>query len=219
MRVLISAALAALTLLATAPDPAVAQASVDRAEVRALEHTRDSLDVRIVALEQLRDLRKAEAECVTRAPRDASAAELAACFRASPAPVIAYAITYAPTYAPADGTATSAVARSLAFTGVLMLGVVGNAAFGFERDPGGYVDSWRTLDKQVHALSAATLTLTGSHAGVPPWASAVAVCGVGYLFEHSQAFDDGYVSRRDALANCAGAGAAAAIAYVTRALR
>jgi hypothetical protein len=90
------------------------------------------------------------------------------------------------------------------FGALLVLGIWGNTVLPITRDPNPRSDEWHTLDKPVHAFSAFALAETGLYAGVHPAFAVVSVCAGGAAFEVTQ----GYVSRKDIVANCAGAASA-----------
>jgi hypothetical protein len=77
-----------------------------------------------------------------------------------------------------------------------------------ERDRGGYVDSFRSMDKLAHATSALALTSLTVQAGVRPRDAALVTLAGSVGFELTQARDGGYYSSRDVLANAAGVSAA-----------
>jgi hypothetical protein len=82
-----------------------------------------------------------------------------------------------------------------------------NAWLHIDRDPGGYVDTWNTQDKLAHAAMGAVLSMSAIDAGVhAPWAVAFTCAGAAG-FELSQ----GYVSRKDIIAGCAGAAVGAGV--------
>lgn len=94
-----------------------------------------------------------------------------------------------------------------------------NFAVPIQRDPGGYRDQWLGYDKMVHANVAYMLTDAGIELGVRPWVAAGVTCAFGYAFEWSQAEGGGYVSNRDAVANCTGAASAVIARRLIRAVR
>jgi len=94
-----------------------------------------------------------------------------------------------------------------AYFGVLATADLGNAWLHIDRDPGGYLDVWNTQDKLAHGAMGAVLSMTAIEAGVrAPWAVAITCAGAAG-FEWSQ----GYASRKDFIAGCAGAAVGAGI--------
>lgn len=91
------------------------------------------------------------------------------------------------------------------FFGAMAAGLAVNSVVHLDRDPGGYRDTWNTEasfpDKVVHGLAAFALTSVGVDLRVRPLVSAVTTCAAGAIFESTQ----GYVSRYDIGADCAGA--------------
>ena len=77
-----------------------------------------------------------------------------------------------------------------------------------ERDAGGYVDSYRSIDKLAHATSALALTSLTIEGGVRPRDAAVATFLGSVGFELTQAEGGGYYSARDVTANATGIAAA-----------
>ena len=73
-----------------------------------------------------------------------------------------------------------------------------------ERDPGGYVDSYRSIDKLAHATSALALTSLTIEGGVRPRDAAVVTFLASVGFELTQAEGGGYYSARDVTANATG---------------
>jgi hypothetical protein len=106
-------------------------------------------------------------------------------------------------------TAPMAVKRSrvlpYVFFGAMAAGLAVNSFVHVDRDPGGYHDTWNTEtqmpDKIVHGLAAFALTSVGVDLKVRPLISALTTCATGAIFEKTQ----GYVSRYDIGADCAGA--------------
>lgn len=98
---------------------------------------------------------------------------------------------------------------SRVFYGALLAGTALSFRYSVDPDEGGYEDSWDTAasfpDKAVHALAAWALTTVGVDLGARPWVAAASVCAAGTAFELSQ----GYVSKIDIAADCAGAAGAA----------
>ena len=92
---------------------------------------------------------------------------------------------------------------------LLGFGVAFNAACPMdaacERDPGGYRDSYGTIDKVAHASSAMALTSLAIGGGVQPEAAALLTIVGSVGFELSQARGGGYYSGRDVVANTTGA--------------
>ena len=88
---------------------------------------------------------------------------------------------------------------------LLAVGVVANAVTRFDRDRGGYVDTWGSQDKQLHAAVGFGLVSGATMARVRPWAAAAGVCLAAALYEPTQ----GFVSSRDIAAGCGGAVTAA----------
>ena len=94
--------------------------------------------------------------------------------------------------------------------GLLLTGaVVYNAACPLgtlcDRDRGGYVDSYRTIDKVAHASTAAALTSFAIQGGVQPEAAMLLTVVGGVAFELTQTQGGGYYSGRDVVANSTGA--------------
>jgi hypothetical protein len=91
------------------------------------------------------------------------------------------------------------------FFGAMAAGLAVNSVVHLDHDPGGYRDTWNTEasfpDKVVHGLAAFALTSVGVDLRVRPLVSAVTTCAAGAIFESTQ----GYVSRYDIGADCAGA--------------
>lgn len=91
------------------------------------------------------------------------------------------------------------------FFGAMAAGLVVNSFVHVDKDPGGYHDTWNTEspmpDKIVHGLAAFALTSVGVDLKVRPMISAMTTCAAGVIFEKTQ----GYVSRYDIGADCAGA--------------
>ena len=91
------------------------------------------------------------------------------------------------------------------FFGAMAAGLVVNSFVHVDKDPGGYRDTWNTEsafpDKVVHGLAAFALTSVGVDLKVRPMISAMTTCAAGAIFEKTQ----GYVSRYDIGADCAGA--------------
>ena len=91
------------------------------------------------------------------------------------------------------------------FFGAMAAGLAVNSVVHLDRDPGGYRDTWNTEasfpDKVVHGLAAFALTSVGVDLKVRPLLSAATTCAAGAIFESTQ----GYVSRYDIGADCAGA--------------
>ena len=101
----------------------------------------------------------------------------------------------------------SAARANLTYLGLLTTADLSNAWLHFDQDHGGYVDTWNTQDKLAHAAMGALLAETAIDAGVrPPWAVALTCAGAAG-FEWSQ----GYASRKDLIAGCAGAAAGAGV--------
>ena len=107
-------------------------------------------------------------------------------------------------------SATSPIKRSsrvmpYVFFGAMAAGLAVNSVVHLDRDPGGYRDTWNSEasfpDKVVHGLAAFALTSVGVDLKVRPLMSAVTTCAAGAIFESTQ----GYVSRYDIGADCAGA--------------
>lgn len=73
-----------------------------------------------------------------------------------------------------------------------------------ERDPGGYADSYQSMDKVAHASSAAALTSLAVQGGVPPRDAALTTLAGSVGFELTQAQGGGYYSSRDVVANATG---------------
>ena len=73
-----------------------------------------------------------------------------------------------------------------------------------ERDPGGYVDSYRSIDKLAHASSALALTSLTIEGGVRPRDAALVTFLGSVGFELTQAEGGGYYSARDVTANATG---------------
>ena len=73
-----------------------------------------------------------------------------------------------------------------------------------DRDTGGYVDSFGTIDKVAHASTAAALTSFAIGGGVQPEAAAVLTFAAGVGFELTQTQGGGYYSARDVAANATG---------------
>lgn len=90
-----------------------------------------------------------------------------------------------------------------------------NAWLHFDRDVGGYVDSWHTADKLAHGAMGAVIAQSALNAGVPRRWAAPITCAGAVGFEYSQ----GFVSWKDALAGCSGAVAATIIDKVAEGLR
>ena len=74
-----------------------------------------------------------------------------------------------------------------------------------DRDRGGYVDSYRTIDKVAHASTAAALTSFAIQGGVQPEAATLLTIAGGAAFELTQTQGGGYYSGRDVVANSTGA--------------
>lgn len=108
-----------------------------------------------------------------------------------------------------EGGAGENRTSSRIFYGALIAGAALSFHYSVDPDEGGYEDGWNTAaafpDKAVHALAAWALTTVGTDLGVRPWISAASVCAAGTAFELSQ----GYVSKLDIAADCAGAAGAA----------
>lgn len=90
------------------------------------------------------------------------------------------------------------------YLALLSAGVAANAAFPISRDPGTLPDVWLGRDKAIHAVSAFALTESAIVAGVKPGVAALGACAAGAAIEVTQ----GYISGRDMVANCVGAGGA-----------
>ena len=90
-----------------------------------------------------------------------------------------------------------------------------NAWLHFDRDPGGYVDTWSTIDKLAHGAMGAVITQSALNVGVPRRWAAPITCAGAVGFEYSQ----GYVSWKDALAGCSGAVIATGIDWVASEIR
>ena len=101
------------------------------------------------------------------------------------------------------------LAANAAYFGILATADLGNAWLHIDRDPGGYLDVWNTQDKLAHGAMGAVLSMAAIDAGVrPPWAVALTCAGAAG-FEWSQ----GYASRKDLIAGCAGAALGAGIQW------
>jgi hypothetical protein len=87
------------------------------------------------------------------------------------------------------------------YAAALATGDVVNAAFRIDRDNGGYVDSWTTVDKQEHFFIAWWLTDRAAELHVRPITAASITCLGAVGFEFSQ----GHVSKKDIVASCSGA--------------
>jgi VanZ family protein len=74
-----------------------------------------------------------------------------------------------------------------------------------DRDRGGYVDTYRTIDKVAHASTAAALTSFAIQGGVQPEAATFLTIAAGVAFELTQTQGGGYYSGRDVVANSTGA--------------
>ena len=74
-----------------------------------------------------------------------------------------------------------------------------------DRDAGGYVDTYHTIDKVAHASTAAALTSFAIQGGVQPEAALLLTIAGGVGFELTQTQGGGYYSGRDVVANSAGA--------------
>jgi len=101
--------------------------------------------------------------------------------------------------------ATKRAVLPYVFFGAMAAGLVVNSFVHVDKDPGGYHDTWNTEspmpDKIVHGLAAFALTSVGVDLKVRPMISAMTTCAAGVIFEKTQ----GYVSRYDIGADCAGA--------------
>jgi len=98
-------------------------------------------------------------------------------------------------------------AANMTYLTLLASADLSNAWLHIDRDPGGYVDVWNTQDKLAHAAMGAVLSMSAMDAGVrAPWAVA-STCAGAAGFEWSQ----GYVSRKDIIAGCAGAAVGAGV--------
>jgi len=101
------------------------------------------------------------------------------------------------------------LAADAAYLSLLATADLGNAWLHIDRDRGGYIDVWNTQDKLAHAAMGAVLSMTAIDAGVrAPWAVALTCAGAAG-FEWSQ----GYASRKDLIAGCAGAAIGAGIQW------
>ena len=101
------------------------------------------------------------------------------------------------------------LAADAAYFSLLATADLGNAWLHIDRDRGGYLDVWNTQDKLAHAAMGAVLSMSAIDAGVrPPWAVALTCAGAAG-FEWSQ----GYASRKDLIAGCAGAAVGAGIRW------
>ena len=125
------------------------------------------------------------------------------------------ASAYPPSFEPMRRTArtllTTRSPRTLvpdaAYFTLLATADLGNAWLHVDRDPGGYMDTWNTQDKLAHGAMGALLSMSAIDAGVrPAWAVALTCAGAAG-FEWSQ----GYASRKDLIAGCAGAAVGAGI--------
>lgn len=104
---------------------------------------------------------------------------------------------------------------SSVFAFAFMAGDGLNAWLHFDRDPGGYVDTWSTIDKLAHGAMGAVITQSALNVGVPRRWAAPITCAGAVGFEYSQ----GYVSWKDALAGCSGAVIATGIDWVASEIR
>ena len=106
---------------------------------------------------------------------------------------------------PAESLRTPSHVLPYVFFGAVAAGLAVNSFVHVDRDPGGYRDTWNTEssfpDKVVHGLSAFALTSVGVDLRVRPFVAALTTCAAGAIFEKTQ----GYVSRYDIGADCAGA--------------
>jgi len=99
------------------------------------------------------------------------------------------------------------LAANITYASLLATADLSNAWLHIDRDPGGYADVWNTQDKLAHAAMGAVLSMSAIDAGVrAPWAVAFTCAGAAG-FEWSQ----GYVSRKDIIAGCAGAAVGAGV--------
>lgn len=96
---------------------------------------------------------------------------------------------------------TSSVRPTLIYGTALAVAVEVNKQFHIDVDRGGYVDSWRTPDKQAHAAFGAVLSMTAMEMGVRPRNAVLLTCAGASAFEWSQ----GQVSGEDIVAGCGGA--------------
>lgn len=74
-----------------------------------------------------------------------------------------------------------------------------------DRDTGGYVDTYHSIDKVAHASSAMALTSFAIQGGVQPEVATLLTIVGGVGFELTQTQGGGYYSARDVVANTTGA--------------
>lgn len=107
--------------------------------------------------------------------------------RRRPLLVLAICIPTLSTRMPAQ-TREERVAATEAFGWVLYTGVASNILFSWDPDPGGYRDSFATIDKQLHAAVGYGLTQAAITAGVRPRDAVVGVSLAAVGWELSQEF-------------------------------
>lgn len=99
---------------------------------------------------------------------------------------------------------SSRVAATEAFGWALYLGFASNVLFEWDPDEGGYEDTFRTIDKQLHAAVGYGFTQAAITAGVRPRDAVIGVSLAAVGWELSQE----YSSWRDVVASVAGSIAA-----------
>lgn len=198
MKTLGMGALAAAIIAALASLAGDVHGQPARAEIRALRQQLHADDARIDSLEVRLAYLKRDSAIIRTSPPDSLSARLAA-----------NAWRYRTELA-----ALTAPDYSLA---LLAGSVIAGYSWGsVRRDPGGYADSWGTMDKYAHLGLASALTFAGDAAGMKTWQAGALVCVAGVAFEYGQARGGGFVSRKDIGANCIGAALAAGWSYLWR---
>jgi VanZ family protein len=117
------------------------------------------------------------------------------------------------THAPAPDTRPVLTRRGPANAGMYTLLLTGAAVYNAlcplgtlcDRDAGGYVDTYHSIDKVAHASSAMALTSFAIQGGVQPEVATALTIAGGVAFELTQTQGGGYYSARDVVANGTGA--------------
>lgn len=93
----------------------------------------------------------------------------------------------------------------LAYVTGFAIAVGSNFALRWDRDPGGYRDTYLAEDKLLHFSVAHLLAANAQKIGVRRWAAVAITCIGGAAFEYTQSLRGGYFSNRDVAVNCGGA--------------
>lgn len=169
---------------------ALAQQSPSRAEIRGLRAELRASDARIDSLELRVAFLKRDSVIIASAHPDSLSAQLAR-------NLWRYRTELAALTAPDYSLAL--LAGSV---------ITGYAWGSVRRDPGGYADSWGTIDKEAHLATCAALYAGLRSSGAPRWLAFAAPLLAGLALETGQSRHGGHFSTRDLAANGVGCGLA-----------